>query len=157
MKNIPLIIKSFYHFYPVFNDFEGIEMDAGFDFVCPKCKIRLKGLYQIDCNIEDVKFCFNCGVKIDGNKAYEISKKYKKIIYRNRSKFNDILCESCGECKNRKACKKDNIGMCDIIRENVRKNMGIVTKVNRDKDGRPMHCIILNSMDNFEDLVNGKE
>lgn len=157
MKNIPLIIKTFYHFYPVFNDFEGIEMDAGFDFVCPKCKIKIKTLYQINFNIEDVKFCFNCGIKIDGNKAYKISQKYKKIIYRNRSKFNDILCESCGECENRNICKKQNISMCDIIRESVRKNMSIITKVDRDKDGRPMHCIILNNMDNFEDLLNGKE
>lgn len=157
MSNLPLILKSYFCFYPIFSDFEGIEIDAGFSFICPKCNIILQTGYQTHLKMEDIKFCFNCGCKIDGMKASEIVERYQRIRYKNKSKFEDILCESCGECKNRYVCKKENISMCDIIREKVRENMDIIIKVEPDIDGRPNHCTMLNDLDIFKELVNGKE
>ena len=156
MKNIPLIMKSYSCFRFCFSDYDKIETSTDFYFVCPKCKNKLAGSFvPTNVSIQDINFCSHCGCKIDGKKAYEITDRYKDKMYYNSYKFICLLNRVCKGCKNFPTCEDDTISMCDTVREHMKNNMDIVTRIEVDTNGNQIYC--LNNMDDFEDLVNGKE
>lgn len=95
----PIIIKKTQGLIPIDSN-NGIILETyvNFECLCRKCREKIPEKYY---DIEKIKYCFNCGTKIDGKRANKIIKECKENV---RGNFSELIsaankvCKECGGC-----------------------------------------------------------